>query len=227
MQAGAVTINEFMADNVAGATDQNGQYDDWIELYNTTGETVSLSGLYLSDDDANKTKWAFPADASIPAHAYAIVWADEDGMQTGWHANFKLSKSGEMLLLGYGDANVLEQYTFGQQQSDISEGRCANGTGNFIAQSPSFGAANNCNVATNEAEANREIIVYPNPADNELVISAEAGVTKVEVFDLVGNKLLESNSNTQQSRMDVSTLVSGLYVARVNGEIVIKFAIVH
>jgi hypothetical protein len=227
LQAGAVTINEFMADNVTVATDQDGQYDDWIELYNTTGETVSLSGLYLSDDDANKTKWAFPADASIPAHAYAIVWADEDGMQTGWHANFKLSKSGEMLLLGYGDANVLEQYAFGQQQSDVSEGRCANGTGDFIAQSPSFGEANNCNVANKELNDILKLNLYPNPADNELVISAASEITKVEIFDLVGNRLLESYCNTKQASIDVSALVSGIYLARVNGEIVFRFAVVH
>ncbi|MFZ1678788.1 MAG: CotH kinase family protein, partial [Saprospiraceae bacterium] len=160
---GAVTINEFLADNVNGATDPNGQHEDWIEMYNSTNETQSLAGLYLSDDESNKTKWAFPQDASITAHDYAIVWADEDGMQDGWHANFKLSKSGEMILFGYGDSNVLEQYTFGQQQSDISKGRCANGIGDFVSQSPSFGAVNNCNVASNEIRENRTISLYPNP----------------------------------------------------------------
>jgi hypothetical protein len=222
-----VTINEFLADNINGATDPNGQHDDWIEMYNTTNQTQSLAGLYLSDDETNKTKWAFPQDASIPAHDYAIVWADEDGMQTGWHANFKLSKSGEMLLFGYGDSNVLEQYTFGQQQSDISEGRCANGLGGFIAQTPSFDAVNNCNVATHEIKETDSITLYPNPAYNELIIRAETGISKVEVMDMLGNKLQEINCTTPLLRMDVSALVPGLYLARVNGEVIAKFTVVH
>ncbi|MGB4848202.1 MAG: T9SS type A sorting domain-containing protein, partial [Saprospiraceae bacterium] len=187
----------------------------------------SLAGLYLSDDESNKTKWAFPQDASIAAHDYAIVWADEDGMQAGWHANFKLSKSGEMILFGYGDSNVLEQYTFGQQQSDISKGRCANGIGDFVSQSPSFGAVNNCNVASHEIIETHTIMLYPNPANNELIISAETGITKVEVMNMMGNKLQEINCNTPLLNINVSALVPGLYLARVNGESVNRFAVVH
>jgi len=227
LQVGVVTINEFLADNVDGATDQDGEHDDWIELYNTTNETVSLFGLYLSDDEANKTKWAFPADATIAAHGYAIVWADEDGMQVGWHANFKLSKSGEMVLLGYGDTEVLEQYTFGLQLSDLSESRCTNGSGDYIITIPSFGVTNNCSVAVNEPKNIHEVNLYPNPAHDELLISAEGGVSRTEIFDMVGNKCMDIKGGDQRLRMDVSMLVPGLYVARVNGSTSIRFAVVH
>lgn len=43
-------INEFMADNDNIVTDENGEYDDWVEIYNAGSSTVDLSGMYLTDD---------------------------------------------------------------------------------------------------------------------------------------------------------------------------------
>lgn len=70
---------------------------------------TSLTGWNLSDKTANPTKWTFP-EASIPADGYLIVWADEDTAQTSLHANFKLSASGEAVLLS--DAGGTNLITF-------------------------------------------------------------------------------------------------------------------
>ena len=40
--------------------DEAGEYDDWIEIYNTSGEYIDLSGMYLTDKSDNLTKWKFP-----------------------------------------------------------------------------------------------------------------------------------------------------------------------
>ncbi|MFZ1676860.1 MAG: T9SS type A sorting domain-containing protein, partial [Saprospiraceae bacterium] len=69
--------------------------------------------------------------------------------------------------------------------------------------------------------------LYPNPANTELFISAESGITKVEVMNMMGNKLQEINCNTPLLNINVSALVPGLYLARVNGESVNRFAVVH
>src|SRR5690606_32662758 len=47
---GDLVINEIMASNVTTVVDQDGEYDDWLELYNNSTETLSLDNLYLSDD---------------------------------------------------------------------------------------------------------------------------------------------------------------------------------
>lgn len=124
-----VVINEFMADNVGTVTDPQGHYDDWIELRNVSDAPVDLTGCYMTDNPENPRKWPFPAGTVIPADGFLIVWADENGADTpGLHANFKLSKAGEQILLVDRDATnnqVLDTITFGAQPTDRSYGRSA------------------------------------------------------------------------------------------------------
>ncbi|MDP3441674.1 MAG: hypothetical protein Q8T08_02335, partial [Ignavibacteria bacterium] len=49
-----------MADNKTAVTDQDGQYDDWIELFNNSSAAINLNGYYLSDNASDPTKWMFP-----------------------------------------------------------------------------------------------------------------------------------------------------------------------
>jgi len=123
---GDLTINEFLASNDMTNTDQNDEYEDWIELYNATGDAISLNGYYLSDDEANVTKWTFP-DTSISPYGYLLIWADEDGEQDGLHASFKLSASGEEIILSQPDLTVVDEIVYGAQDTDISYGRYPDG----------------------------------------------------------------------------------------------------
>lgn len=130
-----VVINELMASNTASVTDPQGEYDDWIELFNTGDREVDLSGMYLSDNPDSPRKWAFPENTVISPGGYLIIWADEDGKdQPGLHANFKLSGSGEILVLIDRDEQgntILNSIEFGEQQPDIAIGRSPDGTGDF------------------------------------------------------------------------------------------------
>jgi len=55
----SLVINEFMADNKSTIEDpaETGEYPDWIELYNGTSDTIILSGMFLTDDLNDPTKW--------------------------------------------------------------------------------------------------------------------------------------------------------------------------
>jgi hypothetical protein len=57
-----LVINELMADNKTTIEDPNrpGHYPDWIELYNASGRVICLSGLYLTDDMNDPTRWRIP-----------------------------------------------------------------------------------------------------------------------------------------------------------------------
>lgn len=138
MDGSPIVINELMADNDNTIEDPQGDYDDWLELHNLTDTVVVLSGMYLSDKVDNPTKWQFPDGTEILANGYLIVWLDEDhdGEEAaeGLHANFKLSKNGEMVMLVDTDINgneVLDSITFGEQETDTTFGRIPNGTGGF------------------------------------------------------------------------------------------------
>ncbi|MBI9076401.1 MAG: carbohydrate-binding domain-containing protein [Desulfatibacillum sp.] len=136
-----LVINEFMADNDSTTADPAGDYDDWIELYNNGSSTISLKGYFLSDDADDPEKWTFP-DVTIEAGGTLCVWADEDEDQDGVHGNFKLSKSGETIILSAPGGGVVDQVVFGVQDTDVSTGRYPNGTGGFVRMTPTFGAEN-------------------------------------------------------------------------------------
>lgn len=128
-----IVINELMAANTKSLADPQGQYEDWLELHNLSDTAVNLTGMYLTDKIDNPKKWAFPADTTIPAHGYLLVWLDEDGKaEAGLHANFKLSRNGETVMLVDTDARgnqVLDTVAFEKQEKDVALGRWPNGRG--------------------------------------------------------------------------------------------------
>ena len=84
-------------------------FADWIELKNSGGSPVTLTGWYLTDNASNPTKWAFPAGTTIPANGYLLVLCDENDTLPGLaylHTNFKLSEGGEKVLLFNGATQV-------------------------------------------------------------------------------------------------------------------------
>ncbi|MHC3130231.1 MAG: CotH kinase family protein, partial [Candidatus Bathyarchaeota archaeon] len=74
-----LVINEFMANNDDAVAGPDGDYPDWIELYNGGTEAVDLSGMYLSDDITNP-KWQFPSGTVIEAGGFLVVWGDNSSL---------------------------------------------------------------------------------------------------------------------------------------------------
>ncbi|MGB1032448.1 MAG: CotH kinase family protein, partial [Flavobacteriales bacterium] len=139
IDAGDLVINELMSSNATSASDNNGDYDDWIELYNTTANSISTAGMFLSDDFENPEKWVLPT-TEIPANSYFIIWADEESEQGSVHSNFQLSSLGEQLLLSYNNGFVIDSLTFGPLATDQSFARFPNGTGPFVEMNTTFNA---------------------------------------------------------------------------------------
>lgn len=142
----SVVINELMADNDSIHADPQGDYDDWLELYNLSDTAVTLTGMYLSDKEDELTQWEFPENTEIPANGYLVVWLDDDvDAAEGLHASFKLSKNGETVILVGTDAHgnrVLDKVTFEAQETDSAYGRLPDGTGNFQVVQATPGAPN-------------------------------------------------------------------------------------
>jgi hypothetical protein len=55
------------------------------------------------------------------------------------------------------------------------------------------------------------INIYPNPAKNILNIETAMLITEIEIYSILGKKLLQTNSKT----IDVSKLPKGLYVIKI------------
>jgi hypothetical protein len=148
-----VFINEWMASNtrtIADLSSGTPKYNDWFELYNPATNAVSISGYFLTDILSDKFQYQIPAGYSIPAGGHLLVWADGSPGQNSTnsadlHVNFQLSKSGEAIGLFAVDGTQIDAVTFGPQTSDVSEGRCPEGTTNTITMPvPTPRAANSC-----------------------------------------------------------------------------------
>jgi len=208
-----LVINEFMASNTSTVTDQNGQYEDWIELYNNTSSIVSTGGLYLTDSLAILDKWPLPF-AFIEPGAYFMIWADNDSDQPGIHANFKLATSGEFLALSYSDGSIIDSVSFATQYDDITTGRFPNGTGPFQNLYPTYGDTNRLTNPTNNTNPMLEI--FPNPAKGVIYIQLEDAMIDpyVELISIRGQGLIkkELDPSINLHELDVSGLAEGIYL---------------
>jgi hypothetical protein len=135
-------INELLSINKTIVADQNGEYDDWIELYNLSPAALDISGYYLSDNKDEKMKWKFPSGTSVQGKGFLIIWADKDSTQAGLHANFKLSSQGEEVLLTSPDGVLRDRIRYPAQTLELSWARNPDGTGSFRWQTPTFNKTN-------------------------------------------------------------------------------------
>ncbi|MEM6885608.1 MAG: lamin tail domain-containing protein [Verrucomicrobiota bacterium] len=100
-----------MADNETDFVDEDGDNEDWIELYNDAGTAVDLTGWSLTDNASDLRKWLFPTGASIPANGYLVIFASgKNRRQFGeeLHTNFSLKRGGEYLGLVRDDGTTIE-----------------------------------------------------------------------------------------------------------------------
>jgi len=138
-----LVINEFMANNDAAVAGPNGNYPDWIELYNGDAESVDLSGMYLSDDLANPDSWQFPSGTVIEAWGFLVVWADNSPERGLLHASFSLNATGESVCLFAGDAETLvDSVVFAEQFNDVSYARLPDGGSNWTYLTATPGSSN-------------------------------------------------------------------------------------
>ena len=101
-------ITEFAADNSNTLADEDGDYPDWIEIYNPSSDSISLDGWHLTDDVSELDKWSFPSVSLEPGNFLTVFASSKDRTTVGQplHANFRISSSGEYLALSKTDASM-------------------------------------------------------------------------------------------------------------------------
>ncbi len=66
--------------------------------------------------------------------------------------------------------------------------------------------------------ANAKFSYYPNPTRSQLNISATKNISKVELFNLLGQKVQSITVNANQKQLDIANLQNGLYLMEVTIE---------
>ncbi|YCM43060.1 lamin tail domain-containing protein [Verrucomicrobiaceae bacterium 227] len=133
----AIRINEFLArPGDDDEVDEDGNVEDWIELYNPGSSGIGLGDYYLTDSASNLTKWEIPS-VLLPAGGYLRIFAsglDRKGSISSMHTNFSLSGSGEYLALTKdlpsGGVEIISQFNpgFPSQIEGISYGYSSDGS---------------------------------------------------------------------------------------------------
>ncbi len=218
-----LSINEVMASNTDAITDEFGEYEDWIEIYNAGTYPVFLGDKFLSDDLAQPDQWQLP-DVTIQPGDFLLFWADNDEKQSLYHTNFKLNAGGEFLGL-FDRANnnfaVIDSVSFPSLNSNEVYARLPNGTGDFQFITATPGESNEFVVSQNNIV--RPVVrVFPNPTSDLLQIAFGERNTsefQLQIHDLRGQLIVakkEVASNTYALSLKAEKLVPGIYFLTVN-----------
>ncbi|MDG1330902.1 MAG: CotH kinase family protein [Crocinitomicaceae bacterium] len=143
-QQPAIVINEILASNDEAYSDGFGEFDDWIELYNSTDERIDLGGMFLTDDLDDPTRYRIPERedkwTTIAPKGYALYWADGDPEQGDRHMDFRLKKKKGIVALFDHDTILVDMIKYQMQETDISFGRAKVNSprlANFYTPTPS------------------------------------------------------------------------------------------
>jgi len=212
-----VVLNEAQSANVTTQADQDGEFDDWVELFNTSAQPVDLNGYGLSDDPSQPMKWTFP-DTLVPPNGFLVVWADDDLLQDGLHANFKLAGSGEGLVLSGPDGVTRDQVALPFLSADGSFGRYPNGAGPWQVLYPTWNTWNGGNVATSETAPLTGPRLFPTPTSDACTVLFQAsGPHQLRVYNAMGSFVRSIEGQDTHLILDLADEPVGLYLVEADG----------
>ena len=141
IKSGGLFINEIVASNSYSYKDNDGEYSDYIELYNDNNYDISLNGYRLTDSIYEVNKWRFP-DITIKAHEYLVIFASGKGKckeSDKCHVNFKLSSDGETVSLIDDTGNIISRVSYKELKNDYALSYV---NGKYIITKPTPGKEN-------------------------------------------------------------------------------------
>ena len=117
--ANSVSVNEFF------------KKADWIELYNTTDDTLNVAGMYISNNAKQTKMYQIPIDADvntkIPANGHLVVWCDKLKSTSRIHTSFKLDAEGGTIVITDKDEKWADTLNYCAHTGTMSVGRYPDG----------------------------------------------------------------------------------------------------
>jgi hypothetical protein len=223
-----------MAKNTTGIKDESGEYEDWIELYNSGSSPVNLAGLYLSGKLSSQNAWQIPSDNStittIPSKGYLLFTADNELSEGPLHAGFKLDKQGDAVFLfkmiGL-EMIVIDSMRFGAQEDNVSWGRYPDGSANMQFLTLSTPRAANYwspdEVGSVSASDERDkFTVFPVPTKGRLFVKFNPvneetwQSVQLNIYSATGSLVLSNRySNPGLIELQMNNQPPGLYLLKI------------
>lgn len=129
----ALYLNEMMSSNGRTIADEDGDYPDWVEIYNSGPEAVDLAGYGLSDRPASPFKWVFPSKIIQPGEFLLVFCSDKNRKEGPYlHTSFAISAQGETIVLTNPDGTTVDVIEAVALTRDQSLGRQPDGGPQFF-----------------------------------------------------------------------------------------------
>jgi len=168
IKKGNLYISKILAKNDSLKTDDNGEYSDYIEIYNGYSYKINLNNYYLSDNEYDTKKWSFPSIDINPKETLTIYATGNDKCDIDkriCHTNFKLSSTGETLTLTAPNGNIVNKFTYPTQYPDILYGY-TKGKYDYLDKSLvkelNSGKSNNYELEITEYMTHNKRVLYDN-----------------------------------------------------------------
>ena len=135
-------ISELMPMNRSTLADMDGDFSDWIELYNGSARAINLENYALSDSERSLRKWVFPAVTLQPGQYLVVFASGKNRRDPGGelHTSFRLSGDGELIRLSDPDGRVISQIEYEGVETDQALTRDMSGAVS-LSEAPSPGTA--------------------------------------------------------------------------------------
>ncbi len=184
-------IQEIMPSNDRYLRQKDGNYYDWIELYNNTNHTISLKDYALTEKEKLTKGYELP-DVNLAPHESFVVFASGNPSLTtkgNYHLNFKVSEK-ETLYLYHGE-ELVDAIYLPEIKNGYSYGRGAgNGLYYFATPTPSKGNGQGQIGISSRPEFSLASGIYENSESLTIEILGEGNI----YYTLDGSKPTSSSN---------------------------------
>ncbi len=207
--------------------------DEFIEFYNSSSESLDISGFTISDSD--QLRHTFPASSIIPPNKMLVVFGGGTPtgnfggsvVQTASETELNLSNAGDVITVLNTVGDVVLSYnstvTGINHGSNQSVTRSPDFLGSFVLHttansdllySPGL-LSDGTSLSINQFE-NNLFSFFPNPVNNGFVnIKTQInGLVNVKLYDIMGRCILSKQINSET--LDVRAIGSGVYLLQVS-----------
>lgn len=201
-----LVISEVMTSNQTIVADDFAEYEDWIEIYNSSNHAINLAGLCVSNNTSKPWKYTFQTSDSTSTILYpnecVLVWADEQEFQGNFHAGFKLSQAvEEEIVLSFYDGfkyRTIDEISVANLMPDQSFQRVSVEPAKWLVSTlPTPGEYKITTELQSLNFANMNVNLYPNPAHKYFHVDVrlfESTRLEIKLYDITGVQMQDVKS---------------------------------
>lgn len=196
---------------------------EFIEITNNGDQDISMEGIYFS---GTGFVYQFPFYSTMKSNSSIILASNIVAFRTKYGANpfgqftRHLSNKDQKIVLADRYGNVIDEVHY----FDTIPWPEADGNGKYLKLNDlnldnnipaNWSASDDIIVSDQKVYQVDDVIIYPNPVIDILIIEAPSEIKMLSLFDLQGHLLNEVFPDSKTYEYDINALAAGLYLIRI------------